>query len=97
MFKIIIYNRWDDRKERLDGFVVRVGNNEADSGVDNAICGGMTMVPRDNPQITIDCVVPLIGQYVKLEIPPGENLHACEVQVMGVEKSKTSHILTPLI
>ena len=82
----------DDDEERLNGFVVRVGNKEPNSDVDNAICGGMTAVPRNDAKITIDCVIPLIGRYVKLEIPPGENLHACEVLVMGVEAGKRSHL-----
>ena len=71
--------------QRLDGFTVTVGNNAPDSGVDNTLCGGMTQVPRDDPIINITCPTPLTGQHVKLQIPPGEYLHACEVLVMGVE------------
>ena len=87
IFQIIIYNRADCPTvcpQRLNGFQVTVGNNPP-TGSDNTICGGMDVVPQDNPVINVTCPSPLIGQYVKLQIPPGNYLHACEVQVMGVE------------
>ena len=97
-FQLIVHNRGDCCRERLNNFMVTVGFDK--HGNNSEVCGKRELMGNTN-LTRIPCSKQIIGQFVQLSIPGPQFLSVCEVQVFG-KKGKTTlsvriSILTPAV
>ncbi|XP_077867809.1 uncharacterized protein LOC100368436 [Saccoglossus kowalevskii] len=93
VYEIIFHNRGDCCWERTYGAVLRVGNSKVIK--QNPRCGDpLTPDVIDvYSVITSECVFPLIGRYVSVQLEGRvEWMNFCEVQVMGEEYIDPGHV-----
>ncbi|KAM9324373.1 uncharacterized protein PAF06_000406 [Gastrophryne carolinensis] len=80
--KVIILNRGDCCKDRIEGAEIRVGNSAARGGTRNPICATITSLGLGKEQ---GYICGLVGKYVTVTLPRTEYLALCEVKVYGKE------------
>ncbi|XP_078692157.1 fucolectin-like [Branchiostoma floridae x Branchiostoma belcheri] len=85
---VVIFNRQDCCKERLNPFNIHIGDSDQVS--ENPRCGDDHHIGTDRPSISVSCQG-MSGRYVGVRLPgPSRTLSLCEVRVF----SDSVHALT---
>ncbi|XP_078578116.1 uncharacterized protein LOC144863028 [Branchiostoma floridae x Branchiostoma japonicum] len=87
--RVVIYNRWDCCRERLNPFNIHIGDSEQVTS--NPKCGGDHRIALTEPSMSVSCPA-MTGRYVGVRLPRTVHLTICEVQVFsnGVDPSPWS-------
>ena len=79
--QVVLYNRQDCCSERLNNFIISVGDSEI--GTENQFCvldGGDT---TGKYEIINKCTTPIRGRYVHVMVKGTRDFALCEIQVNG--------------
>ncbi|KAI8506659.1 hypothetical protein Bbelb_160860 [Branchiostoma belcheri] len=88
IYRVVIFNRQDCCKERLNPFNIHIGDSDQVS--ENPRCGGDHDIGTDRPSISVSCQG-MKGRYVGVRLPgPSRTLSLCEVRVF----SDSAHAFT---
>ena len=80
----MLYNRKDCCSERLNNFILTVGENI--DGVENAVCVADGGDVSKKIEIVNNCIPPLKGQYVHVKLKGQQRtLTICEIEVFESE------------
>ncbi|CAH1252244.1 Hypp9240 [Branchiostoma lanceolatum] len=80
--RVVIYNRWDCCRERLNPFNIHIG--DSNQVTLNPKCGGDHQIALNQPSISVSCPG-MTGRYVGVRLPGSTRryLTLCEVQVFS--------------
>ena len=82
--QLVIFNRVDCCKDRLNNFTIHVGSSLTNNGNANPSCGGLQSMNKNYVK-TIQCPNPVIGRYVNIQLHHSNiALTICEVIVNGI-------------
>ena len=83
-FQVVLFNRGDCCQERLNNYIITIGNSL--DGSDSGVCVQDGGDVSRRGEITNVCSPPLQGRYVHVKLPgQGRTLSLCEVQVYEKE------------
>ena len=66
VFSVMIYipDLNNNRRRRMDDFIVYIGNSSVVDGSRNTICGSAGTLSNKSRQMTVDCTNPSVGKYL---------------------------------
>ena len=83
VLRVAVISRSDHYHYRINPFYIRVGDKDADGGVENAYCAKNATVVMGAMK-SFDCPSNTIGRYVSINLNKTEHLQIGEVEAYGV-------------